>query len=70
MAETRRTTSGIEVETVYTGRADTDAISAPGEYPYTRGIHAGMYHDRLWTMRQYAGYGTADETNRRFHDLL
>ncbi len=70
MAETRRTTSGIEVETVYTGRADTDAISAPGEYPYTRGIHAGMYRDRLWTMRQYAGYGTADETNRRFHDLL
>lgn len=48
---------------------DADA-SAPGEYPYTRGIHAEMYQKRLWTMRQYAGMGTAAETNARFKALL
>jgi methylmalonyl-CoA mutase N-terminal domain/subunit len=42
----------------------------PGEPPYTRGIHPGMYRDRLWTMRQYAGFGTAEETNARFRFLL
>jgi methylmalonyl-CoA mutase N-terminal domain/subunit len=43
---------------------------APGEFPYTRGIYRGMYRDRLWTMRQYAGFGTAAESNRRYHYLL
>jgi methylmalonyl-CoA mutase N-terminal domain/subunit len=43
---------------------------APGQYPYTRGIYPGMYHDRLWTMRQYAGFGTAEESNRRYRYLL
>ena len=43
---------------------------APGEFPFTRGIHSTMYQGRLWTMRQYAGFGTAEETNRRFRDLL
>jgi methylmalonyl-CoA mutase N-terminal domain/subunit len=38
-------------------------LGAPGEYPFTRGIHASMYRGRLWTMRQYAGFGTAEETN-------
>ena len=42
----------------------------PGEFPYTRGIHRGMYRDRLWTMRQYAGFGTAEESNQRYRYLL
>lgn len=45
-------------------------LAGPGEYPYTRGIHASMYRSRLWTMRQYAGFGSADETNERFRYLL
>jgi methylmalonyl-CoA mutase, N-terminal domain len=45
-------------------------IGYPGEYPFTRGIHPSMYRSRLWTMRQYAGFGTAKETNRRFRALL
>jgi methylmalonyl-CoA mutase N-terminal domain/subunit len=45
-------------------------LGAPGEYPYTRGIHPTMYRGRLWTMRQYAGFGTAEETNRRFRYML
>jgi methylmalonyl-CoA mutase, N-terminal domain len=47
-----------------------DAIGAPGEYPFTRGIHRTMYRGRLWTMRQFAGFGTSEETNERFHYLL
>jgi methylmalonyl-CoA mutase N-terminal domain/subunit len=70
MDETRRTSSDIEVAVVYTDPTDPDLIGVPGEFPFTRGIHPSMYRDRLWTMRQYAGYGTADETNRRFHGLL
>lgn len=42
----------------------------PGEYPYTRGVHPGMYRSRLWTMRQYAGFSTAEESNKRYHYLL
>src|SRR6202795_2830032 len=42
----------------------------PGEYPYTRGIYPDMYRSRLWTMRQYAGFGTAEESNRRYRYLL
>ncbi len=50
---------------------DLDArLGAPGAFPFTRGIHATMYRGRLWTMRQYAGYGTAEETNARFRRLL
>jgi methylmalonyl-CoA mutase N-terminal domain/subunit len=45
-------------------------LSYPGQYPYTRGIHAGMYRDRLWTMRQFAGFGNAKQTNERYHFLL
>ena len=70
MDETRRTSSDIEIEVVYDEPADWDAVGVPGEYPYTRGPYSTMYRGRLWTMRQYAGYGTADETNRRFHELL
>jgi len=47
-----------------------DPIGNPGEYPFTRGIHKTMYRGRLWTMRQFAGFGTSEETNERFHYLL
>ena len=70
MDETRRTSSDIEIEVVYDQPVDPEAIGEPGEYPYTRGPYSTMYRGRLWTMRQYAGYGTAEETNGRFHELL
>jgi len=70
MDESRRTSSDIEIEVLYEGPVDEEKIGRPGEYPFTRGPHPTMYRGRLWTMRQYAGFGTADETNRRFHDLL
>src|SRR6187401_2036595 len=60
------TMSGIPLEPVY-GPADGEF---PGEYPYTRGPYASMYRSKLWTMRMFAGFGTAPDTNRRFHDLL
>jgi methylmalonyl-CoA mutase N-terminal domain/subunit len=47
-----------------------DPIGEPGSYPFTRGIHSSMYRGRLWTMRQFAGFGTSEETNERFHYLL
>jgi len=64
-----RTGSGLDLEPVYSddGRA-TEPL--PGEFPYTRGIHPEMYRSRLWTMRQYAGYGSAEEANARFKYLL
>jgi methylmalonyl-CoA mutase, N-terminal domain len=69
-----RTSSGIEVRRLYTSAdvpVDEDAeLSFPGSFPFTRGIQPTMYRGRLWTMRQYAGFGTAEETNRRFHLLL
>ncbi len=68
------TTSGLQVRPVYAaGDGDwsyeTD-VGSPGEFPYTRGVYPTMYRGRLWTMRQYAGFGTAEQTNRRFHYLL
>jgi methylmalonyl-CoA mutase, N-terminal domain len=48
----------------------SDRLGNPGEFPYTRGIHPDMYRSRLWTMRQYAGFGSAEESNRRYHYLL
>jgi methylmalonyl-CoA mutase N-terminal domain/subunit len=69
------TPSGIPIQRVYTP-ADIDHldftsdVGSPGEYPFTRGIQPTMYRGRLWTMRQYAGYGTAEETNTRYHYLL
>ena len=67
--------SGIEINPVYTA-ADVeksggfDRVGNPGEYPFTRGIHKLMYRKRPWTMRQYAGFGTPDETNKRFKYLI
>ena len=51
-------------------RPDLERIGLPGEYPYTRGVYPSMYRGRLWTMRQFAGFGTAEETNERFRYLL
>src|SRR5579862_6834187 len=48
----------------------SDALGNPGEFPYTRGVYREMYRSRLWTMRQYAGFGTAEESNRRYRYLL
>jgi methylmalonyl-CoA mutase, N-terminal domain len=72
--ERRFTDSGIEIERLY-GEADlpadlADRLGEPGEYPFTRGIHPDMYRSRRWTMRQYAGYASAKETNERFHYLI
>jgi methylmalonyl-CoA mutase N-terminal domain/subunit len=68
-----RSTSGIEIETVYGLTPADDPAgerSLPGSFPYTRGIHPDGYRGRAWTMRQYAGFGSAEETNRRFRYLL
>ncbi len=62
------TISGVPVAPVYAG--DDDGAEFPGRYPYTRGPYASMYRSKLWTMRQFAGFGTAEDTNRRFHQLL
>ena len=70
-ADRRLTESGIEVAPVYTA-ADAAGLETelPGEYPFTRGPYATMYRGRPWTIRQYAGFGTAEETNERFRFLL
>src|SRR5438552_5983050 len=66
-----KTDSGIELERFYGPEsAQADHIGLPGEFPYTRGIQPTMYRGRLWTMRQYAGFGSAAETNTRFKYLL
>ena len=66
------TLSGETVEPLYTGDdvGDPAAIGLPGEFPFTRGVYPSMYRGRLWTMRQFAGFGTAEETNERFRYLL
>ena len=67
-----RTISDLPLKSVY-GPGDVrsdDALGRPGEYPYTRGIHADMYRERLWTMRQFAGFGNAHQTNERYKFLL
>jgi methylmalonyl-CoA mutase, N-terminal domain len=70
------TLSGEVIRPLYTERdlprqdPDDDPIGLPGQYPYTRGVYPSMYRGRLWTMRQFAGFGTPEETNQRFHYLL
>lgn len=61
------TTSGIEIKEVYPGPGD---MEQPGEFPFTRGIQKDMYRGKMWTMRQYAGFSTAEESNKRYHYLL
>ncbi len=65
----RTTSSGLQVEVVY-GPGPHGELGDPGVYPFTRGPHPTMYRGRVWTMRQYAGFGTARETNQRFKALL
>lgn len=62
------TTSGIEIKEVYTHAKPITEL--PGEFPFTRGIQKDMYRGRIWTMRQYAGFSTAEESNKRYHYLL
>ncbi len=75
------TSSGVPVERVYTpdaaaavcpqlGEAYVEKLGLPGEYPFTRGVQPTMYRGRFWTMRQYAGFGTAAESNQRYRYLL
>jgi methylmalonyl-CoA mutase N-terminal domain/subunit len=69
----RSTISGIPYLPVYspaTSPVDYDRLGDPGAYPFTRGVYESMYRGRPWTMRQFAGFGTAEETNERFHYLL
>lgn len=63
-----KTTSGIEIKEVYTEPSTMNEL--PGEFPYTRGIQKDMYRGKPWTMRQYAGFSTAEESNKRYHYLL
>jgi methylmalonyl-CoA mutase, N-terminal domain len=75
ISDERRTSSGIEVKAVYgpedlAGWDAGERLGAPGRSPYTRGVQRDMYRGRLWTMRQYAGFGTAEATNERFRFLL
>ncbi|MDX6688762.1 MAG: methylmalonyl-CoA mutase, N-terminal domain, partial [Solirubrobacteraceae bacterium] len=64
------TLSGTPVKPLYTADDAPGDPGHPGVYPYTRGVYPSMYRGRLWTMRQFAGFGTAQETNERFHYLL
>jgi methylmalonyl-CoA mutase, N-terminal domain len=71
----RDTESGIPFERVYgpdslKGWDPEQRLGAPGEFPYTRGVYGSMYTGRPWTMRQYAGFGTAAESNQRYHQLI
>src|SRR4026209_1510644 len=68
------TLSGLEINSLYTGDdlkhwSAGEDLGTPGSYPYTRGVYETMYRGRLWTMRQFAGFGTAEETNERFRYL-
>src|SRR5690606_27003354 len=72
----RYTDSGTEIKTLYTAEDITSEQKArleaelPGVFPYTRGVQPDMYRGKLWTMRQYAGFSTAEESNKRYHYLL
>ena len=66
------TDSGIEIKSLYRKEdlPNSAETELPGEFPYTRGVQEDMYRGRLWTMRQYAGFSTAEESNERYHYLL
>jgi methylmalonyl-CoA mutase, N-terminal domain len=73
MNENKKTTdSGIEIKEVYTSSTTNyqPPIELPGQFPFTRGVQPDMYRGKLWTMRQYAGFSTAEESNKRYHYLL
>ena len=69
-----RTVSGLPVDIIYEPNIGSEdyinELGFPGQYPFTRGVHANMYRGKLWTMRQFAGFGTPQETNERYHFLL
>src|SRR5476649_2411589 len=67
-AKKLKTTSGIEIKEVYTEPSTMNEL--PGQFPFTRGIQKDMYRGKPWTMRQYAGFSTAEESNKRYHYLL
>lgn len=64
------TDSGIEIKELYQASDTATNIEKPGEFPFTRGVQPDMYRGKLWTMRQYAGFSTAEESNKRYHYLL
>ena len=64
------TGSGRKIDPLYSDKGISEEIEYPGSYPYTRGIHANMYRGKLWTMRQFSGFGAPEETNKRFKFLL
>jgi methylmalonyl-CoA mutase N-terminal domain/subunit len=68
--EGRETDSGIEIKPVYTADDAPESLELPGEFPFTRGPYPDMYRGRPWTIRQYAGFASAEETNQRFRYLL
>lgn len=68
-----KTDSGIRVKRIFSSKDLVDKTfdnEEAGRYPYTRGLYPNMYRERLWTMRQYSGFGSAEETNKRFRFLL
>ena len=71
MSTEKKNNSGLPIDVVY-GPNETKATASeqPGQFPYTRGVKADMYRGRLWTMRQYAGFSTAEASNERYHYLL
>src|SRR5579862_8910609 len=70
-AKSYRTLSGLPLDPVYGPEQVAGlAVPNPGEFPYIRGIHESMYRGKLWTMRQFAGFATAEETNARYRYLL
>ena len=70
MSDSRKTDSGIEIKNVYTSIDVQNESTLPGTFPFVRGIQKDMYRGRNWTMRQYAGFSTAAESNKRYHFLL
>ena len=70
MAENKRNDSGIEIKKVYDADQNAEKTPLPGQFPFTRGIQEDMYSGKLWTMRQYAGFSTAEESNKRYKFLL
>ncbi|MGZ4615671.1 MAG: methylmalonyl-CoA mutase family protein, partial [Actinomycetes bacterium] len=75
MSDARKSESGLPIKPVYgaedlAGFDPATALGEPGSYPFTRGVYPTMYTQRPWTMRQYAGFGTAAESNARYHQLL
>src|SRR5262249_32165575 len=68
-----QTMSGLPLKSVYTqedAATSTTEIGQPGQFPFTRGVHETMYRGKLWTMRMFAGFGTPEDSNKRFHFLL